>query len=87
MSIVINFDKAKVTALAFRSRDDFAEQMKKLDKLFSESKEYPIFYIFQDPSTPEEEVEKIARFLKKKMKEIPEIEIIQRNISLFPEFR
>ena len=87
MPIIINFGEAKISAIAFTSREDFAEFMKKADYLFEHAKQYPTFYIFADPNAKEEDVAKIQRFIRNKMQDARDLEMIKRNIDAgrFPE--
>lgn len=87
MPAVINFDKAKITMIAFTSREDFSETMFKLDALYNQAKKFPVFYIMTDKETKEEDLHRLQNFIVQKMKETSDIEMIKRNIDAgrFPE--
>ncbi len=87
MPSVINFDKRKISLIAFTSREDFRKFIKKLDSLYEHGKRYPKFYMIVDPETKQEDIIEVQTFLQQKLFETDDFEMIKRNIDKgrFPE--
>jgi hypothetical protein len=87
MPTVMNFDKRKISLMAFTSREDFREFMQKMDFLFDQKGQYPKFYMLTDSETKQEDILEIQQFIQKKLSETDDIEMIKRNLDKgrFPE--
>lgn len=81
MPNVVNFNKAKLSLMAFTSREDFAEFMQKMDGLFNRARRYPVFYLLADSEAKQEDIHSIETFLRDTIQKTDDVEMIFRNIQ------